>query len=205
MPFGRADDALFASETGHLLSTNSARQRLVNKSVALANSLLARARHPRDRSCHAAHDAVTEISLLLAAGFDPAYVMAQVGHTDPTLTLPIYKQLLKRRRREESRERVNELLGTSRQRPARSISTPTRFSIPTGTSNHGGDSGQPYGFAGLYLRADAGTGTPDPLGTFQTPPHAAPERKTAKCSGFLEPTRGLEPLTPSLPWRCSTS
>jgi hypothetical protein len=39
--------------------------------------------------------------------------MAQVGHTDPTLTLRIYQQLLKRRRREEYRERVNELLGTS--------------------------------------------------------------------------------------------
>ena len=36
----------------------------------------------------------------------------QVGHTDPTLTLRIY-QLLKRTRREEYRERVNELLGTS--------------------------------------------------------------------------------------------
>jgi hypothetical protein len=40
--------------------------------------------------------------------------MAQMGHTDPTLTLRIYQQRLKRRRREEYRERVNELLGTSR-------------------------------------------------------------------------------------------
>ena len=52
-------------------------------------------------------------SLLLAAGCDPAYVMAQVGHTDPTVTLRIYQQLLKPRRREEYRESVNELLGTS--------------------------------------------------------------------------------------------
>ena len=37
----------------------------------------------------------------------------QVGHTDPTLTLRIYQQLLKRKRREEYRERVNDLLGTS--------------------------------------------------------------------------------------------
>ena len=42
-------------------------------------------------------------SRLLAAGCEPAYVMAQVGHTDPTLTLRIYQQLLKRRRREEYR------------------------------------------------------------------------------------------------------
>ncbi len=37
----------------------------------------------------------------------------QVGHTDPMLTLRIYQQLLKRKRREEYRDRVNELLGTS--------------------------------------------------------------------------------------------
>jgi hypothetical protein len=55
----------------------------------------------------------TYISLLLAAGCDPAYVQQQVGHTDPTLTLRIYQQLLKRKRREEYRARVNELLGTS--------------------------------------------------------------------------------------------
>jgi hypothetical protein len=39
-------------------------------------------------------------------------VQQQVGHTDPTLTLRIYLQLLKRKRREEYRARVNELLGT---------------------------------------------------------------------------------------------
>lgn len=55
----------------------------------------------------------TYISLLLAAGCDPAYVQQQVGHTDPTLTLRIYQRLLKRRRREEYRKRVNDLLGTS--------------------------------------------------------------------------------------------
>ena len=41
------------------------------------------------------------------------YVQQQVGHTDPTLTLRIYQQLLKRKRREEYRARVNDLLGTS--------------------------------------------------------------------------------------------
>jgi hypothetical protein len=42
----------------------------------------------------------TYISLLLAAGCDPAYVQHQVGHTDPTLTSRIYQQLLKRKRRQ---------------------------------------------------------------------------------------------------------
>jgi hypothetical protein len=50
---------------------------------------------------------------LLAAGCDPAYAQQQVGHTDPTLTLRTYQQLLKRKRREDYRDRVNDLLGTS--------------------------------------------------------------------------------------------
>lgn len=112
-PFAAADDPLFPSATGQPLSTNSVRQRVVSKSVALANTLLRERGVPEIAHCTPHTLRRTYISLLLAAGCDPAYVMAQVGHTDPTLTLRIYQQLLKRRRREEYRERVNELLGTS--------------------------------------------------------------------------------------------
>jgi hypothetical protein len=73
------------------------------------------------------------------------------------IQIVLSQELLKRRRREEYRERVNELLGTS---PAATgsghldpISTPTRFSILTGTSNHAGDSGQPCGFAGALAES----------------------------------------------------
>lgn len=112
-PFDGGDDPLFPSATGHQLSTNSVRQRVVNKSVVVANTLLRERGIPEIGHCTPHTLRRTYISLLLAAGCDPAYVMAQVGHTDPTLTLRIYQQLLKRRRREEYRERVNELLGTS--------------------------------------------------------------------------------------------
>jgi integrase len=112
-PFTAADDPLFPSATGQPLSTNSVRQRVVNKSVVLANTLLRERGIPEIGHCTPHTLRRTYISLLLAAGCDPAYVMAQVGHTDPTLTLRIYQQLLKRRRREEYREQVNELLGTS--------------------------------------------------------------------------------------------
>ena len=151
--FGAAADPLFATATGSAPSTNNVRQRVVARSVVLANRLLRERGIPEIAHCTPHTLRRTFISLLLAAGCDPAYVMAQVGHTDPTLTLRIYQQLLKRRRREEYRQRVNELLGTS---PAATGSahldpnwTPTRFSIPTGTSKHGGDSGQPCPFAGL--------------------------------------------------------
>jgi integrase len=53
----------------------------------------------------------TNISLLSAAGYDPGWIMQQVGHTDPKLTLRIYNQVLKRKRSEEFRSRANELLG----------------------------------------------------------------------------------------------
>jgi hypothetical protein len=61
--------------------------------------------------------------------------------------------MLKRRRREEYRERVNELLGIS---PAATGSghldpnlDPNSVLDPQGTSDHGCDFGQPCGFAGL--------------------------------------------------------
>jgi hypothetical protein len=61
-------------------------------------------------------------------------VQQQVDHTDPTLTLRIYQQLLKRKRREEYRDRVNELLGTS---PA----APSRLPDPAGGAKLGPKSG----------------------------------------------------------------
>ena len=59
-------------------STNSVRPRVVNKSVALANRLL-RERGIPEMSLHAAHVRRTDISLLLAAGCDAAYVNGAGG------------------------------------------------------------------------------------------------------------------------------
>jgi integrase len=83
------------------------------KVVAEANEPLRKRMVPEIVGCTPHTLRRTYISLLLAAGCDSAYVQQQVGHTDPTLTLRIYQQLLKRKRREEYRERVNELLRTS--------------------------------------------------------------------------------------------
>ena len=59
----------------------------------------------------------TYISLLLTAGADPQYVMQQVGHTDPALTLRIYAQVLKRRQRHHGAA-VDDLLHEVRLPPA---------------------------------------------------------------------------------------
>lgn len=64
----------------------------------------------------------TNISLLAAAGYDPSWIMAQVGHTDPKLTLRIYTQVLKHKRSAEYRDRANDLLGAATA-PVRTPST----------------------------------------------------------------------------------
>ena len=111
--FGNPRDPLVPSGNGEPLVASNIRQRVLAKVVAEANELLRERGVPEILECTPHTLRRTYISLLLAAGCDPAYVQQQVGHTDPTLTLRIYQQLLKRKRREEYRERVNELLGTS--------------------------------------------------------------------------------------------
>jgi integrase len=112
-PDGEARDLLVPSANGRRLSASNVRQRVLAKTVVEANELLRQRGVPEIVDCTPHTLRRTYISLLLAAGCDPAYVQQQVGHTDPTLTLRIYQQLLKRKRREEYRTRVNELLGTS--------------------------------------------------------------------------------------------
>lgn len=111
--FRGARDPLVPSGNGKPLVASNIRQRVLAKVVPEANELLRQRGVPEIVECTPHALRRTYISLLLAAGCDPAYVQQQVGHTDPTLTLRIYQQLLKRKRREEYRERVNELLGTS--------------------------------------------------------------------------------------------
>jgi integrase len=111
--FGGSRHPLVASGNGNPVVASNIRQRVLAKVVVEANELLRERGIPEILECTPHTLRRTYISLLLAAGCDPAYVQQQVGHTDPTLTLRIYQQLLKRKRREEYRDRVNDLLGTS--------------------------------------------------------------------------------------------
>jgi integrase len=111
--YATARDLLVPSANGRRLAASNVRQRVLAKTLVEANELLRQRGVPEIVDCTPHTLRRTYISLLLAAGCDPAYVQQQVGHTDPTLTLRIYQQLLKRKRREEYRARVNELLGTS--------------------------------------------------------------------------------------------
>jgi integrase len=70
------------------------------KAIKRANAQLAADRQtplPEGLTLHALHR--TCASVLVALGKDPRYVMAQLGHTDPTVTLGIYAQAMTFQRR----------------------------------------------------------------------------------------------------------
>jgi hypothetical protein len=72
----------------------------------------------------------TYITFMLAAGFDLPYVQSQVGHVDPTVTLAVYAQVIRRQDRDRPREEMRKLLG---ERPVESIQP-----LPTGDSSDPG-------------------------------------------------------------------
>ena len=58
----------------------------------------------------------TFAAILVADGKDPTYVMGQLGHTDPGLTLRIYSHQM--RRRDGERERLQSLVNGESWAPA---------------------------------------------------------------------------------------
>ncbi len=94
-----APDALvFCTTTGHRLGATNVRRRILDKAVTHANTILAEAGFeplPEGLTPHSLRR--TFASLLFALGETPPYVMAQMGHTTPNLTLAIYARQMDRR------------------------------------------------------------------------------------------------------------
>ena len=68
---------------------------MLGGAIARANKQLAReglTELPEGLTLHALRR--TFASLLIALGKDPAYVMGQMGHTDPTVTLGLYAKVI---------------------------------------------------------------------------------------------------------------
>lgn len=113
-PFAAPQDRVFPTRGGGAQNRHNVRQRVVLKSVERANVKLAEAELPRlpeGLSPHALRRSF--ISWLIAEGEDPAYVMAQAGHTDPSMTLGVYaravrtgRRSLRSRRRDEAAQRA---------------------------------------------------------------------------------------------------
>jgi integrase len=95
----RAPDGLvFGTATGAKQSPSNVRRRLLAVAVDRANEHLAKRDAellPEGLTPHSLRR--TFASILIACGDDPAYVMAQMGHTTANLTLSLYARAMQRR------------------------------------------------------------------------------------------------------------
>lgn len=102
--FGGPEDFVFPTESGCRQDRNNARRRVVVKSVERASeNLIARGLNPLPEGITPHSLRRTYISLLLATGAEVPYVMRQVGHSDPKVTLSIYAQVMYRGEGERER------------------------------------------------------------------------------------------------------
>jgi integrase len=101
-------DFVFSPRTGRPDSRNNVRRRVLIRAIERANENIAVTAHgdlrdleerllPERLSPHALRRSFA--SWLVAEGEDPAYVMQQLGHTDPKVTLGLYARALTSKRR----------------------------------------------------------------------------------------------------------
>jgi integrase len=108
LPTG-TDDPLLITATGKPRDRHNIRQRVVGPVVAKAEELLAeRGGQPLPQGISPHKLRHTFASVLIAIGKDPAYVMHQLGHTDPLFTLRVYAHMM--RRSPDEREKLKALV-----------------------------------------------------------------------------------------------
>lgn len=101
------DDAVFVTRTGKPRDRHNVRQRVVAPAVSKADELLVeRDLNPLPAGVSPHKLRHSFASLLVALGNDPAYVMAQLGHTDPAFTLRVYTHQMRRGDDEKARLRA---------------------------------------------------------------------------------------------------
>jgi integrase len=105
---GEPEHLVFGTSTGRPNGRNNVRRRVLLRAVDRANERIAEAEDgealPEGLSPHALRR--TFASWLVAEGEDPAYVMQQLGHTDPKMTLGLYARALRSKRRRPHAERA---------------------------------------------------------------------------------------------------
>jgi integrase len=103
------DDRVFTTATGQPRERTNARQRVIIPVVEKADELLAERKQPPLPIGVTAHKLRhTFASILVMIGEDPAYVMSQLGHTDPAFTLRVYAHSM--RRDDGAKERLKALV-----------------------------------------------------------------------------------------------
>jgi len=107
----KADELVFTTRTGAPRDRYNLRQRVVLPVARTAAGLLEGREDaqplPAGVSPHKLRH--TFASILVALGNDPAYVMGQLGHTDPAFTLRVYSHMMRRDTGE--RDRLRALVG----------------------------------------------------------------------------------------------
>ncbi len=105
-------DPVFPTGTGRPDNRNNVRRRVLMRAVERANQRIAERGGceplPDRLSPHALRR--TFASWLVAEGEDPAYVMQQLGHTDPKMTLGLYARALRSKRRRPHARRSEQSL-----------------------------------------------------------------------------------------------
>jgi integrase len=107
-----AGERVFPTQAGGPMNPSNVRTRIVSKAVERANETLAQAHAnllPDKLTPHKLRH--TFASLLVALGTDPGAVMDQLGHTDPTFTLRVYRHGM--RRDPGAKVRLQTLVGVS--------------------------------------------------------------------------------------------
>jgi integrase len=95
--------------------------------VARANEIPAAQDRPPIRAHVTPHTfRRTYITYMIAAGYDLPYVQAQVGHADPSVTLAVYAQVMRRADRDELRAEIRGLLGVAQPAPNGDLRAPDR-------------------------------------------------------------------------------
>jgi integrase len=110
-PDARPDEPAFPTRNGARRDLRNINRRVIAPAVGAANALRAQRREaPLPGSITAHTFRRTFITLMLEAGAPVPYVQGQVGHEDPTTTLAIYAQVLKRRDRRRHGEAFDALM-----------------------------------------------------------------------------------------------
>jgi integrase len=115
MQFGATgmDEPAFPTAAGTRRNKDNLRLRVVDTVVRRANELrVGRGQTPIHLHVTPHTFRRTYITYMLAAGHDIPYVQSQVGHRDPTVTLAVYAQLIRRPDREQLRTEFRSFLET---------------------------------------------------------------------------------------------
>jgi integrase len=110
---GEMNDPAFPTRSGTRRTKDNVGSRVVATVVKRANEIRASRKQPPIHVHVTPHTfRRTYATYMLAAGHDVPYVQHQLGHVDPTITLAIYTQLMRRADREELRQELRDFIET---------------------------------------------------------------------------------------------